>query len=51
MAIKFSKLTRPSIRSLKASQKISENGITFERLANGDGRYSVNIMVDGQRIH
>lgn len=29
----------------------SERGITFERLSNGDGVWSVNIMVDRQRIH
>jgi integrase len=28
-----------------------EHGIKAERLANGDVRYSVNIQVDGQRIH
>jgi hypothetical protein len=28
-----------------------EHGITFERLSNGDGVFTVNIMVDGQRIH
>jgi len=51
MAIKFLKLTRPEIRKLEAGHKIMEHGITFERFANGDGRYTVNIMVDGQRIH
>ena len=30
---------------------LTEHGITFDRLADGDGRYTVNIMVDGQRIH
>lgn len=47
----FRKLTRPIINKLGARQKITENGITFERLANGDGIYSVNIMVDRVRIH
>jgi hypothetical protein len=28
-----------------------EHGITFERLTTGDGVFTVNIMVDGQRIH
>jgi hypothetical protein len=28
-----------------------EHGIVFERLSNGDGRYTVNIMVDGSRVH
>jgi integrase len=51
MSLKFKKLTRPNIRKLGAGQKIIENGINFERLVNGDGRYSVNIMVDGQRVH
>jgi len=52
MAGKFSKLTRTKIRAQKTSaDKITEHGITFERMANGDGRYSVNVMVDGERIH
>jgi hypothetical protein len=51
MAKTFDKLTRPAIRKLGRGQTISENGITFERLLDGDGRYTVNIMVDGVRIH
>lgn len=51
MALKFSRLTRPAIRSLAPGQRINEHGITAERLRNGDVRYSVNIMVDGQRVH
>ncbi len=51
MALKFSKLTRPNIRKLSEGNKITEHGITFERFTNGDGRYTVNIMVDGQRVH
>jgi integrase len=51
MAIRFSKLTRPTIRSLKPGNMITEHGITFRRDANGNGVYSVNIMVDRQRIH
>jgi integrase len=51
MAKTFVKLTRPTLRKLGAGEKINEHGITFERLANGDGVFSVNIMVDGQRIH
>ena len=51
MAQKFSKLTRPNMRKLVANQVIAENGITFERLSNGDGRFKVNIMVDGIRVH
>lgn len=51
MAKAFSRLTRPAIRKLQVGGKINEHGISFERLANGDGVYTVNIMVDGQRIH
>ena len=51
MAKTFSKLTRPNIRKTGIGKKISEHGITFDRLSDRDGRYTVNIMVDGQRIH
>jgi integrase len=51
MALKFKKLTRPAIRGLEGGQRINEHGITVICLSNGDIRYSVNIMVDGQRIH
>ena len=51
MAMKFSKLSRQNVRSAKTGCKIIEHGICFERLKNGDGCYSVNIMVDGIRIH
>ncbi len=51
MARTFQKLNRPALRRLAAGESITEHGITFERLANGDGKFSVNVMVDGQRIH
>ena len=51
MPVRFSRLTRPAIRRLKPGEKITEHGITAERLQDGDTRYSVNIMVDGERIH
>lgn len=51
MAKTFSKLTRPAMRKLAAGEKINEHGITFERQAGGDGVFTVNVMVDGQRIH
>ncbi len=51
MSLKFNKLARTELRKLAPGQKLMEHGISFERLANGDGVYSVNIMVDGQRIH
>jgi integrase len=47
----FQRLTRPNINKLSSGGRITEQGITFERLRNGDGIYSVNIMVDRVRIH
>lgn len=51
MPLRFATLTRPNARKLEAGQKLTEHGITLERLPSGDGVYSVNIMVDGIRIH
>lgn len=51
MALKFTQLTRPAIRALKAGEKIAEHGIEALREDSGDVRYDVNIMVNGQRIH
>jgi len=51
MALKFSRLDRPSIRRMKPGDRIREHGIIVECLRNRDIRYSVNVMVDGQRIH
>ena len=49
--MRFNRLSRRQVRCLKPGDRITEHGITAERMANGDVRYSVNIMVDGQRIH
>lgn len=51
MALQFNRLTRLAIRKLTPGEQIAEHGITFERLAQGDGRYTVNVMIDGQRVH
>lgn len=51
MALKFQRLTRPAVRALEKGQRINEHGITAERMGTGDVRYSVNIMVDGVRVH
>jgi integrase len=51
MTVKFNRLTRASQRALSSGRKISEHGIDFEKLSNGDGRYTINVMVDGRRIH
>ena len=51
MPLRFASLTRPAIRKLQAGERITEHGITAEGLVDGDVRYSINVMVDGQRIH
>ena len=51
MSTRFLRLHRASIRRLQAGEKLSERGITVERLADADLRYTVNIMVDGKRVH
>lgn len=51
MAQKFSTLTRANMRKLESGQTVMEHGIQFERMSDGDGRFSVNVMVDGKRIH
>jgi integrase len=51
MALRFEKLDRPSIRRMKPGDRIIEHGIIAEGIADGDVRYSVNVMVDGRRIH
>ena len=48
---RYTKLVRPKIRKLKPGESITERGIKAECLADRDIRYSVNIMVDGERIH
>lgn len=51
MARRFSKLTRPNLRALRPGATLCEHGITFERLANGDGVFRINVMESGVRIH
>lgn len=51
MTLRFSRLDRRSIRRLAPGERITERGITAERMDDGDVRYTVNVMVDGQRIH
>lgn len=51
MAVRLSPLDRTAIRKFRSVQKIGEHGITVERLAGGDLRYSFNIMDNGRRMH
>ena len=45
------KLTRLALRGLKPGQHLTAGGIRFDRLENGDGRFTVEIMVDRVRVH
>ncbi|MDH4459331.1 MAG: tyrosine-type recombinase/integrase [Nevskia sp.] len=47
----FTKLSRQALRKLTPGQSLTEHGITFQRLADGDGVFTVALMVNGQRIH
>lgn len=47
----FATLTRQRLRSLKPGETARERGIEFTRLANGDGRWAVNVMVNRVRRH
>lgn len=51
MTKRFQKLTRPAMKALFPGDRIMEAGIIFRRDADGDGVFSVNIMVDRRRIH
>ncbi|MBB4085105.1 tyrosine-type recombinase/integrase [Sphingomonas carotinifaciens] len=44
-------MTKSGIKALLPGGTIREHGITVTRTPTGDVRYSVNVMVDGQRIH
>ena len=49
--MRFSALTRPALKASTPGGSITENGITATKHSNSDVRYSINVMVDGQRIH
>ena len=51
MSLRFARLTRPNIRHLKPGARITEHGISAKRTRNGDTCFSINVMVDGRRIH
>jgi integrase len=51
MTIRYNRLTAAGQRSLAEDEEITEHGISFRRLANNDGVYTVNVMVDGRRVH
>lgn len=49
--IKYARLTRPGIKCLPIGSSVTEGGISAGKLNNGDVCFSVNVMVDGARIH
>ncbi len=51
MTRRFRLLDRDAVRRLEIGQQIREHGIIVERRANGDIRWSVQIRVDGGRVH
>jgi len=51
MSQKFIKITRPNIRKLQPGQRLAEHGIEVDCLKNWDIRFSINIMVNGERVH
>lgn len=51
MSRKFSRLSTQKLKLLNAGESITEHGISALGLKNGDVRYSINIMVDRQRVH
>lgn len=51
MAKSFQRLTRERMRRMRPGDRVFEHGVMFERLADGDGLFSVNFMVDRRRIH
>jgi integrase len=51
MTRRSTRLDRAVIKRLKPGQSLSEYGITAQCMSNRDIRYSVNVMVDGRRIH
>jgi hypothetical protein len=51
VAKRFQKLTRGQMRKMHTGDRVFEHGVMFERLANGDGLFSVNFMVDRRRVH
>ncbi|MBS0504786.1 MAG: site-specific integrase [Proteobacteria bacterium] len=51
MALRFTKLDNRLLRGLRVGDRVTEHSITVECLSSGDLRWSINIMVDGKRIH
>ena len=48
---RFHKLTQAVIKRLAPGESITEHGIKFERMLDGDGRWWISARSDGQRYH
>ena len=44
-------LGRDAVKALRTGESITDAGITAARLADGDIRWSVNVMISGRRVH
>lgn len=51
MSRRVGNLSRDAIKGLKAGASITEGGITATRIADGDTRWTVNVMISGRRVH
>lgn len=51
MALRFTRITAAECKRLEPGKALHEHGIVYEKLANGDGRWRVKAMIDGQMIH
>src|SRR4051812_45740897 len=51
MARRFEKLTKQQMSRLLPGERLTEHGIEYQRLPNGDSIFRVNVMVDGERVH
>jgi integrase len=47
----FERLTRAALRALPAGSRIAEHGIYYEKLPNGDGRFGVQLRIDGEKVN
>jgi integrase len=51
MTRRAGKLSRDAVKRLAIGEKINDGGTIAERLADGDIRWTVNVMISGRRIH
>lgn len=47
----FVRLTRAALRALPVGSRLSEHGIIYEKLPGGDGKFSIQLRIDGQKVH